>query len=129
MLYSFISISLTPLANLTIWSPILVESVPGSIRTAEHFSCFMNRFIEYLKSRLRNSPAVEEQSPASFLRDCQKKMFIERKPLRLVYWKRSYEQGLLKGSSWSWFIERIPLKLVYYKEVLEIGLLKGTLWG
>ena len=57
------------------------EAVPGNIRNAEHFLAFLKRFCEYLKTRLRVQHVVSETSP-SFLKDCQQKVCIERKPLR-----------------------------------------------
>ena len=41
----------------------------------------MKRFLEYMKTRLRIQHVVQE-TPASFLKDCQTKVCIERKPLR-----------------------------------------------
>ncbi|XP_051899971.1 general transcription and DNA repair factor IIH helicase subunit XPD isoform X1 [Pristis pectinata] len=69
------------LANPVLPDEILQESVPGSIRTAEHFVGFMKRFLEYLKSRLRVQHVVAE-NPPSFLKDVFDKVCIERKPLR-----------------------------------------------
>ncbi|XP_046401434.1 general transcription and DNA repair factor IIH helicase subunit XPD [Ischnura elegans] len=69
------------LANPVLPDAILQEVVPGNIRMAEHFLGFLKRFVEYLKTRLRVQHVVQE-SPASFLRDCNQKVCIERKPLR-----------------------------------------------
>ncbi|KAH9499606.1 General transcription and DNA repair factor IIH helicase subunit XPD [Bulinus truncatus] len=69
------------LANPVIPDEILQEAVPGNIRNAEHFIGFMKRFVEYLKTRLRVQHVVSE-SPPSFLKDCQTKVCIDRKPLR-----------------------------------------------
>ncbi|XP_038642017.1 general transcription and DNA repair factor IIH helicase subunit XPD [Scyliorhinus canicula] len=71
----------TYLANPVLPDEILQESIPGSIRTAEHFVGFMKRFVEYLKSRLRVHHVVAE-NPPSFLKDVFDKVCIERKPLR-----------------------------------------------
>ncbi|CAK9304415.1 unnamed protein product [Gordionus sp. m RMFG-2023] len=60
---------------------ILQESVPGSIRKADHFVKFMKRWLEYIKYRLRVQHVVQESS-ASFLKDCYDKVWIDRKPLR-----------------------------------------------
>ena len=60
---------------------IITEAVPGNIRNAEHFISFLKRFCEYLKTRLRVQHVVSE-TPPSFLKDCQQKVCIERKPLR-----------------------------------------------
>lgn len=69
------------LANPVIPDEILQESIPGNIRNAEHFVGFMKRFVEYLKTRLRVQHVVSE-TPPSFLKDCQSKVCIDRKPLR-----------------------------------------------
>merc|ERR1712240_391634 len=69
------------LANPVLPQHILNEAVPGSIRKGEHFVAFLKRFIEYVKLRLRVQHVVQE-SPAGFLTDIQKKVCIERKPLR-----------------------------------------------
>jgi len=57
------------------------EAIPGNIRNSDHFLMFVKRFNEYLKSRLRVQHVVQE-TPPSFLKDCQTKVCIERKPLR-----------------------------------------------
>ncbi|KAJ8044735.1 General transcription and DNA repair factor IIH helicase subunit XPD [Holothuria leucospilota] len=69
------------LANPVLPEEVLREAVPGNIRTAEHFISFMDRFVEYLKVRLRIQHVVSE-TPASFLKDIYNKVCIERKPLR-----------------------------------------------
>ncbi|XP_014471542.1 PREDICTED: TFIIH basal transcription factor complex helicase XPD subunit [Dinoponera quadriceps] len=69
------------LANPVLPNEIFEEVVPGNIRNAEHFVSFLKRFVEYLKTRLRVQHVVQE-SPATFLRDIQAKVSIERKPLR-----------------------------------------------
>lgn len=69
------------LANPVLPDEILHEAIPGNIRTADHFIGFLKRFVEYLKTRLRVQHVVQE-SPAGFLKDCQTKVCIERKPLR-----------------------------------------------
>ncbi|GFR75762.1 TFIIH basal transcription factor complex helicase XPD subunit-like [Elysia marginata] len=69
------------LANPVIPDEILQEAIPGSIRNAEHFVGFMKRFVEYIKTRLRVQHVVSE-TPPSFLKDCQSKVCIDRKPLR-----------------------------------------------
>ncbi|XP_012941013.1 general transcription and DNA repair factor IIH helicase subunit XPD [Aplysia californica] len=60
---------------------VVQKAIPGNIRNAEHFVGFMKRFVEYLKTRLRVMHVVSE-SPPSFLKDCQSKVCIDRKPLR-----------------------------------------------
>jgi len=69
------------LANPVLPEHILNEAVPGSIRKGEHFVAFLRRLIEYVKVRLRVQHVVQE-SPAGFLTDIQKKVCIERKPMR-----------------------------------------------
>lgn len=60
---------------------ILKEAVPGNIRRAEHFTAFLARFVEYLKTRMRVLHVVAE-TPASFLQHLKELTFIEKKPLR-----------------------------------------------
>jgi len=60
---------------------ILKEAVPGNIRRAEHFTAFLHRFIEYLKTRMRVLHVVAE-TPLSFLQHLKDITFIERKPLK-----------------------------------------------
>ncbi|GMR39936.1 hypothetical protein PMAYCL1PPCAC_10131, partial [Pristionchus mayeri] len=69
------------LANPVLPSDILNEAIPGSIRTANHFVLFLKRVVEYIRHRLRSSHVLIE-SPASFLKDINDKMFIDRKPMR-----------------------------------------------
>lgn len=69
------------LANPVLPDDILKCAVPGNIRTADHFISFLKRLIEYIKTRLRVQHVVQE-TPASFLKDIQQKVCIERKPLR-----------------------------------------------
>ncbi|KAK3095085.1 hypothetical protein FSP39_010122 [Pinctada imbricata] len=69
------------LSNPVLPDEILQEAVPGNIRTGEHFIAFMKRFLEYMKIRLRAQHVVSE-TPPSFLKDCQQRVCIERKPLR-----------------------------------------------
>lgn len=69
------------LANPVLPDDILREAVPGNIRHADHFLGFLNRFIAYLKTRLRVQHVVQE-SPAGFLKDIHTKVCIDRKPLR-----------------------------------------------
>jgi len=69
------------LANPVLPDNILNEAVPGSIRKGEHFVAFLRRLVEYIKVRMRVQHVVQE-SPAGFLTDIQRKVCIERKPLR-----------------------------------------------
>ena len=52
-------------------------------RKGEHFVVFMRRLIEFIKVRMRVQHVVQE-SPAGFLSDIQRKVCIERKPLRYI---------------------------------------------
>lgn len=69
------------LANPVLPEDVLKGSVPGNIRTADHFISFLKRLIEYIKTRLRCQHVIQE-TPAGFLKDIQQKVCIERKPLR-----------------------------------------------
>lgn len=69
------------LANPILPEHVLNEAVPGSIRKGEHFVAFMKRLVEYIKVRLRVQH-VQQETPAGFLADIQRKVCIERKPLR-----------------------------------------------
>ncbi|SGY17434.1 BQ5605_C015g07784 [Microbotryum silenes-dioicae] len=60
---------------------ILQEAVPGNIRRAEHFTAFLARFVEYLKTRTRVLHVVAE-TPVSFLQHLKDITFIEKKPLK-----------------------------------------------
>jgi hypothetical protein len=63
---------------------ILKEAIPGNIRRAEHFTAFLARFVEYLKTRMRVLHVVAE-TPASFLQHLKELTFIEKKPLKSVH--------------------------------------------
>lgn len=69
------------MANPVLPADILQEAVPGNIRRAEHFTAFLARFVEYLKTRMRVLHVVAE-TPLSFLQHLKDITFIERKPLR-----------------------------------------------
>ncbi|XP_053908946.1 general transcription and DNA repair factor IIH helicase subunit XPD isoform X6 [Cuculus canorus] len=69
------------LANPVLPDAILQESVPGSIRTAEHFVGFLRRLLAYLRARVRG-PRVVQESPPAFLKDLYERVCIDRKPLR-----------------------------------------------
>ena len=72
------------LANPILPEDILKEAIPGNIRRAEHFTAFLARFVEYLKTRMRVLHVVAETS-ASFLQHLKELTFIEKKPLRYVH--------------------------------------------
>ncbi|QPG74525.1 TFIIH/NER complex ATP-dependent 5'-3' DNA helicase subunit [Brettanomyces nanus] len=67
--------------NPVLPTDVLQESIPGSIRRAEHFVSFMKRFIEYLKTRMKVLHVISE-TPTSFLQHLKQLTFIDRKPLR-----------------------------------------------
>lgn len=52
---------------------VLQEAVPGTIRTAEHFTAFLRRLYEYVKYRMRTTHVIQE-SPAAFLKDINKQV-------------------------------------------------------
>ncbi|EDQ85349.1 uncharacterized protein MONBRDRAFT_34274 [Monosiga brevicollis MX1] len=69
------------MANPVLPHDVLEEAVPGNIRKAEHFVAFMDRFVEYLKTRLRVKQVLSEP-PAAFLEHVFQSVCIEAKPLR-----------------------------------------------
>lgn len=69
------------MANPVLPDEIINESVPGNIRRAEHFTAFLARFVEYLKTRMRVLHVVAE-TPLSFLQHLKDITFIEKKPLK-----------------------------------------------
>ncbi|EPZ33822.1 DNA repair helicase [Rozella allomycis CSF55] len=69
------------LSNPVLPDDILKESIPGSIRKAEHFVSLLRRFVEYLKSKLKIMHVVSE-SPLSFRFDLKQSTMIDQKPLR-----------------------------------------------
>ncbi|KIW05611.1 DNA repair helicase rad15 [Verruconis gallopava] len=71
----------TFMSNPVLPDDLLKEAVPGNIRRAEHFTAFLKRFIEYLKTRMRVLHVISE-TPPSFLNHLRELTFIERKPLR-----------------------------------------------
>eukprot|EP01119_Soliformovum_irregulare_P012540 TRINITY_DN3266_c0_g1_i1.p1 TRINITY_DN3266_c0_g1~~TRINITY_DN3266_c0_g1_i1.p1 ORF type:complete len:778 (+),score=213.38 TRINITY_DN3266_c0_g1_i1:151-2484(+) len=62
---------------------VVDEAVPGNIRKAEHFVRFMQRFTEYLKTRLRSTSVISE-SPLVFLQGLYNATSIEAKTLRFA---------------------------------------------
>ncbi|XP_033210261.1 general transcription and DNA repair factor IIH helicase subunit XPD [Belonocnema kinseyi] len=109
------------LANPVLPNEVLEEVVPGNIRSAEHFVSFLKRFVEYLKTRLRVQHVVQE-SPASFLRDIQNKVCIERKPLRFCAERLS---SLLRTMEISDMTDFSPLILVTHLATLVATYTKG----
>ncbi|KAI9786289.1 MAG: DNA-dependent ATPase of the nucleotide excision repair factor 4 complex [Peltula sp. TS41687] len=69
------------MANPTLPDDLLKEAVPGNIRRAEHFTAFLKRFIEYLKTRMKVLHVISE-TPPSFLQHLKDTTYIEKKPLR-----------------------------------------------
>ncbi|KAG5924415.1 TFIIH/NER complex ATP-dependent 5'-3' DNA helicase subunit [Claviceps capensis] len=65
----------------TLPDDLLQEAIPGNIRRAEHFTAFLKRFIEYLKTRMKVRQVISE-TPPSFLAHLRENTFIEKKPLR-----------------------------------------------
>lgn len=57
------------------------EAVPGNIRRAEHFIAFLQRFIQYLMTRMKVTHTISETTP-SFLQHLRELVFIEAKPLK-----------------------------------------------
>ncbi|KAG8234636.1 hypothetical protein J437_LFUL014212 [Ladona fulva] len=109
------------LSNPILPDQILEEAVPGNIRMAEHFLGFLKRFVEYLKTRLRVQHVVQE-SPASFLRDCQQKVCIERKPLRFCAERLS---SLLKTLEIADLTDFSPIILITHLATLVSTYTKG----
>ncbi|EGX89191.1 DNA repair helicase RAD3 [Cordyceps militaris CM01] len=68
------------MANPVLPEELLKEAVPGNIRRAEHFVSFLQRFIEYLKTRMKVRQVISE-TPPSFLAHLKEHTFIEKKPL------------------------------------------------
>lgn len=71
----------TFMSNPVLPDDLLKEAVPGNIRRAEHFTAFLKRFIEYLKTRMKVRQVISE-TPPSFLAHLKEHTFIEKKPLR-----------------------------------------------
>jgi DNA excision repair protein ERCC-2 len=69
------------MSNPALPDDLLKEAVPGNIRRAEHFTAFLKRFIEYLKTRMKVLHVISE-TPPSFLQHLKELTFIEKKPLR-----------------------------------------------
>ena len=72
------------MANPVLPAELLAEAIPGNIRRAEHFTAFLSRFVEYLKTRMRVLHVVAE-TPLSFLQHLKDITFIDRKPLKYIY--------------------------------------------
>lgn len=69
------------MSNPALPDDLLKEAVPGNIRRAEHFTAFLKRFVEYLKTRMKVLHVISE-TPPSFLQHLKELTFIEKKPLR-----------------------------------------------
>ncbi|SMY25734.1 unnamed protein product [Zymoseptoria tritici ST99CH_1A5] len=69
------------MSNPALPDDLLKEAIPGNIRRAEHFTAFLKRFIEYLKTRMKVLHVISE-TPPSFLQHLKELTFIEKKPLR-----------------------------------------------
>jgi DNA excision repair protein ERCC-2 len=70
------------LANPLLPDDVLQDAMPGSIRSAEHFLSFLNRFAEYVKMRMRTADRPVEQTAVNFLKDVCSQALIARKALR-----------------------------------------------
>jgi DNA excision repair protein ERCC-2 len=72
------------LANPALPEDIIRETVPGNIRRAEHFVAFMNRFVAFLKEKLKVDEVVS-LTPAAFVSDLSSGVQIDAKTLRFCY--------------------------------------------
>lgn len=73
------------LASPLLSSDIVEESIPGSIRKAEHFVAFLKKIVLYFKNQLKNIQGVELKTPLSFLNHLHSVTALERKPLKFTY--------------------------------------------
>lgn len=71
-----------PLANPVIPEDILRDSVPGSIRKAEHFITFLRRLIHYIREYKMRGQESKQEQPSRFLHDMLTKLQVDRRPLR-----------------------------------------------
>ncbi|EED21465.1 TFIIH complex helicase Rad3, putative [Talaromyces stipitatus ATCC 10500] len=69
------------MSNPVLPQDLLSEAVPGNIRRAEHFIAFLQRFIQYLMTRMKVTHTISETTP-SFLQHLRELVFIEAKPLK-----------------------------------------------
>ena len=60
---------------------LISEAIPGTIRQADHFLDFFQRFINFLSCKLRTSH-VSFETPIHFLKECANMVGILRHPLR-----------------------------------------------
>lgn len=109
------------LANPILPSEVSQDVIPGSIRKAEHYISFLKRLVEYLKMRIRIQHVVQE-TPVSFLRDVQSKIYAERKPLRFCTDRLA---SLLKTLEITDSADFSPLILVSYLATLVATYTKG----
>eukprot|EP00052_Salpingoeca_macrocollata_P017671 m.144308 g.144308 ORF g.144308 m.144308 type:complete len:768 (-) comp20461_c0_seq1:24-2327(-) len=111
----------TQLANPVLPDAVLQEAIPGNIRRADHFVAFLQRFVEYLKSRLDVQHVVHE-SPAAFLQAISDAVCIDRKPLRFCAERLS---SLLQTLELSNVDEFSPIVVVANFATLVSTYLKG----
>jgi DNA excision repair protein ERCC-2 len=69
------------LSNPVLPDDIFQEAIPGNIRKAQHFIHFLNRFVEFLKTKLKVMHVVSE-TPLSFLINVKEMTYIDQKPLK-----------------------------------------------
>ncbi|KAG1659685.1 hypothetical protein FOA52_004324 [Chlamydomonas sp. UWO 241] len=72
------------LANPVLPQDVVAETVPGNIRRAEHFVAFMQRFLAYLRERMKTNEVVSE-TPLSFIADLERVVQVDAKTLRFCY--------------------------------------------
>ncbi|KAJ5091453.1 hypothetical protein NUU61_006323 [Penicillium alfredii] len=68
------------ISNPVLPDDLLKEAVPGNIRRAEHFVTFLKRFIEYLKTRMKDLTYIERKP----LRFCAERLTSLVRTLELV---------------------------------------------
>lgn len=98
-----------PLANPVIPEDILRESVPGSIRKAEHFIQFLRRLIQYLRDYKMTGRDSKQEQPARVLHEMLVKMQIDKRPLRFC---SDRLKSLLQTLRISQVAEFTPLQIV-----------------
>lgn len=88
--------NVTPLADIfqsypgavdgsIITKEMIEETLPGSIRKADHFLNHLKKIIVYLKSIFINQKEVENKTPLAFLHSLQQQTSLERRTLKFTY--------------------------------------------
>eukprot|EP00916_Digyalum_oweni_P004076 GHVL01007246.1.p1 GENE.GHVL01007246.1~~GHVL01007246.1.p1 ORF type:complete len:581 (-),score=112.10 GHVL01007246.1:142-1836(-) len=98
---------------------ILEQSIPGSIRRAEHFISLLRRFIVYLRNYMKVWEAVSE-GPLSFLMKLEEETKIDGRSLKYCYERLKSLLNSLKVNSLDEFT---PLTLI-----VDFAALVGTYW-